>query len=256
MSSNESINSKRGAVTDMSARRIRQLIRLEEKLQPDIRRAARRKAKEHFELYMAAGHSAIIAFLTRYGAPRIEEPLWRACKRVENSEAWGECCQMFPVASEQIGYRFRPYRNLLELLMPLRHGLIRFFPGRDERDKISRVFEIAPPWLLWFTYADHSARKLGVRLPDLSSVTYFQRRKICSDEYPENKYIIPEGTVERRPWPDGVIREPVARVKIVDRADWPILLPKERIEHLREETLEVFHASDPLAAMRAIWARK
>ena len=62
---------------------------MEKQSQVDIKRAQKREAREDFELFLAATYAAIIAFLTRYGAPRIEEPLWRACKRVEKSAKRG-----------------------------------------------------------------------------------------------------------------------------------------------------------------------
>ena len=75
--------------------RLRQIERLEKKLKPDIERTQRLKSQEQFIEFLAATYAATVAFIVRYGAPRIEEPLWRACKRVENSEAWDKCCEMF-----------------------------------------------------------------------------------------------------------------------------------------------------------------
>ncbi len=237
----------------MMRERLRQIARLEKKLKPDIERTQRLKSQEQFIACMAASYAANVAFIVRYGAPRIDEPLWRACKRVENSEAWDKYCEMFPRTLRQVDYRFG---KGVFATQSIRHGLIRFFPGSDERDKLNRIFEIAPPWLIWFTGADDAARMIGVRVPDLSAVSCFQRRPISSDVYPEQRYVLPEGKFEQLPWPDGVIRAPEARVRIVDKTKWPMLLPKERIDHLREETLEVVNASDRRATVRAIMARR
>jgi len=232
--------------------RLRQIARLENKLKPDIERMQKLESRQKFIAFLAAAYAATVAFIVRYGAPQIEEPLSQACKRVENSETWHKCCDMFPITLRRVDYRFG---KIFFETLPIRHGLIRFFPGRDERDKLNRIFEIAPPWLIWFTGADDAARMLGVRVPDLSAVRCFQRPPINADGYPEQRYVLPEGKFEQLAWPDGVVRVPEARVRIVDRSQWPMLLPKERIEHLREETLEVSHASDRLATMRAIMAR-
>jgi hypothetical protein len=40
------------------------------------------------------------------------------------------------------------------------------------------IFKTAPPWLLWFTYGDVNARILGIKLPDLSTVNRFIRKRI------------------------------------------------------------------------------
>jgi len=39
-----------------------------------------------------------------------------------------------------------------------------------EKEKLEQVFASAPPWLIWFTFADYTAELLGLSLPDLSSV--------------------------------------------------------------------------------------
>jgi hypothetical protein len=47
----------------------------------------------------------------------------------------------------------------------LRHFVISSFPGADEKEKLDRVFSAAPPWLLWFTFADYTAALLDLTLP-------------------------------------------------------------------------------------------
>jgi hypothetical protein len=69
------------------------------------------------------------------------------------------------------------------------------FPPTKQRNECG--FEIAPPWLLWFTYGDVFARILGVKLPDLSSVNRFARGEF-------HLFELPDGPFECLPLPDGV----------------------------------------------------
>jgi len=246
----------------MSSQRNRQISRLETRMQPRIERAHKLRRKAQFEMLLATAHAACLAFISRYGRPEIGEPLWRACKRVEASEAWEECCQNFPVSLGEIAYAFRPYSDFLWLAMPIRHCLIHLFPGDNEKDKLNRVFESAPPWLLWFTCADHTARRLGLRLPDLSAVTGYQRLGFRNDErvFSEAKFRMPYGAFVPTPWPDGIITEPPARVRIIE-GGWPLLFPRGITELNRKEQFELLHASwgtpaNWLATARAILRRK
>ena len=65
--------------------------------------------------------------------------------------------------------------------MPLRHVIIANFPGVGEKDKLDAVFASAPPWLIWFTFADYTAKLLGLTLPNLSGVMGFARSKANFD---------------------------------------------------------------------------
>jgi hypothetical protein len=92
----------------------------------------------------------------------------------------------------------------------LRHILLATFPGADEKDKLNRVFESAPPWLIWFTFADYTAKLLDLNLPDLSSVSGFERSKKIFHGW----WALPESAFECRPWPDGLDGEPLARTDL------------------------------------------
>ena len=63
----------------------------------------------------------------------------------------------------------------------VRHAVISNFPGADEKQKLNAVFSSAPPWLIWFTFADYTAKLLGLKLPDLSDVRVFERSKANFD---------------------------------------------------------------------------
>jgi hypothetical protein len=142
--------------------------------------------------------------------------------------------------------------------MPLRHLIIASFPGVGEKDKLDAVFASAPPWLIWFTFADYTAKLLGLRLPNLSEVAGLARSKANFDLW----YGLPSGAFKRRPWPGGPDNEPLARtdLKLLRRdlerpdsqmtprerrraratymkshpiegpGDWPVLLPSEFLQ--------------------------
>jgi hypothetical protein len=219
----------------MSRTRFRQIARLEKLAQPYLR--AGRKTEEEWQSTIrgAAANAAILAFLIRYGNPNIGEPLSCAWERFTNTQVWREYCAKWEtMALEQIGdqwkeygdqtppenrfafisqtYRDTPYdRNGAWLSgQYLRHELIAGFSGATEKEKLERVFAAAPPWLIWFTFADYTAAVLGLSLPDLSSVAGFARSKADFD----NWYGLPKGAFERRPWPDGPDNEPLARTDL------------------------------------------
>ena len=79
----------------MNQTRLRQLARLEKLAKPlhEAQRLAWRKWL--WTVHGASCHAAILAFLIRYGNPKIDEPLSQACQRVDESCAWGECCKRF-----------------------------------------------------------------------------------------------------------------------------------------------------------------
>jgi hypothetical protein len=119
--------------------------------------------------------------------------------------------------------------------------IIAGFPGADEKEKLDLVFASAPPWLIWFTFADYTAELLGLTLPDLSSVRGFARSKASFDLW----YGFPSGVFERRPWPHGPDNEPLARNDLkllrpeIERADNPIT-PRERMRatHMKPQTIK------------------
>lgn len=204
----------------MSIARLRQVAALEKGLGPVIEEM---RCEAEGKLSEAVCHAAAVAFIIKYGSPKIEEPLARARKRVERSEAWRAHCSATPVLGN-CEYEFPRYANDFYVREATRLGIIRFFAGRDERDKLNRIFEKAPPWLIWYTFSDHTARNLGLQLPDLKSVTCFQRFRAAED----SEYDIPKRTFRQELWPRGVVKEPVARPKLLD-FDWPNLMSKEKL---------------------------
>jgi len=182
----------------MNQTRFRQIARLEKR--PVAYTNQREAIAQHLQKLRngAVAHAAVLAFVMRYGNPQIGEPLSEACRRVTESEA----CKA----------SFEPYSRDSVILMghPLRHILLATFPGADEKDKLNCVFKSAPPWLIWFTFADYTAKLLDLNLPDLSSVSGFERSKKIFHGW----WALPESAFECRPWPDGADGEPLARTDL------------------------------------------
>jgi hypothetical protein len=84
------------------------------------------------------------------------------------------------------------------------------FPGADEKEKLDAVFSSAPPWLIWFTFADYTAKLLGLKLPDLSDVRRFERSKENFNCW----WGLPSGAFERRSWSSGPNAELLSRTDL------------------------------------------
>jgi hypothetical protein len=199
----------------MNQTRFRQIARLEKRALPYIKQRER-AAQESQNLHRGAvAHAAVLAFVMRYGNPQMGEPLSEACLRVAESEAWKDCRDKFPLYTfypHLNGNLFQPCTRECVLLFgdPLRHVLLSTLPGADEKDKLNHVFKSAPPWLIWFTFADYTAKLLDLNLPDLSTVTGYERSKNIFHRW----WGLPESAFECRPWPDGTDGEPLARTDL------------------------------------------
>ena len=92
----------------------------------------------------------------------------------------------------------------------LRHVIISEYSGADEKQKLEAALASAPPWLLWFTFADYSAKLLNLKIPDLSEVTRFMRSKTHFDIW----WGLPTDAFEQVPWEHGSQREPLAHTDL------------------------------------------
>ena len=130
----------------------------------------------------------------------------------------------------------------------LRHELIARFSGATEKEKLEQVFASAPPWLIWFTFADYTAELLGLSLPDLSSVAGCARSKADFD----NWYGLPSGAFIPRPWPNGPNNEPLARtdLNLLRPATERPINPKTRREHRRAHAI---YMKTPSAKISEDW---
>jgi len=198
----------------MNQIRSRQIARLEKRALPYIKQRDRIAQQLQKLRDGAVAHATLLAFVMRYGNPQMGEPLSEACRRVAESEAWKACCEKFPKNCKDFNDEslFEPYdRDKVSLFgNPLRHVFLSTLPGADEKDKLNRVFESAPPWLIWFTFADYTAKLLDLNLPDLSTVTGCERSKNIFHGW----WGLPESAFECRPWPHGTDREPLIRTDL------------------------------------------
>ena len=105
------------------------------------------------------------------------------------------------VASEFSDLQWKELRRFLaptfaeEVARIVRQAVMSDLPGSSEDEKFQNLFSSAPPWLIWFTFADFTAGLLGLTLPDLSSVRNFARSKAVLDNWPA----VPDDKFELRP---------------------------------------------------------
>jgi hypothetical protein len=195
----------------MSATRFRRIARLEKLAEPYLEWKSQIEKEWEETLAGAARHAAVIAFVIHYGNPQIDEPLKCASQRCAEAAAWKVCCDAFP-GTLHTGHGFTAHdRDSVSIIGdPLRYLVISSFPGSDEKQKLDRVFAAAPPWLLWFTFADYTAALLGLTLPDLSEVSQFMRSRENFDLW----WGLPRDAFEQKPWPHGKEVEPLARTNL------------------------------------------
>ena len=199
--------------------RIRQIARLQKLAQPFLKRKGDEDEQWTSIIKGAANHAAVLAFLIRYGKPQIDEPLSDACERCAQSAAWKDCCDEFKFLLPGRKYLrvespgpFQPHSvdSVNIIGAALRHVIISTYSGADEKQKLEVALASAPPWLLWFTFADYTAKLLNLTIPDLSKVTEFMRTKANFDIW----WGLPRGVFEQAPWPHGLEDEPLVRTDL------------------------------------------
>ena len=215
----------------MNQNRFRQIARLENAARPSIGMKNRIQREWQMTRVGAAGNAAILAFLIRYGDPRIGEPLSCAWQRFRDTDVWKQYCDKWnELKFARLGDEWKEYGEstpkdnrlafitrrdrvlpfdrdgVLVLSMELRHELLERFSGNNEKEKLEKVFASAPPWLVWFAFGDYTVKLLGLPVPDLATVMHFARSKEDFD----NWYGLPKGAFESRPWPNGPDNEQLA----------------------------------------------
>jgi hypothetical protein len=94
-------------------------------------------------------HAVILAYLIKFGEPKIGERL---------SEAW-----------KRTGYQGTEdpfvYQGSMIVCDDLRSTVFPGLPGRNLKEKLNLIFETAPAWLIWFTQAEETAFMLDLKLP-------------------------------------------------------------------------------------------
>jgi len=171
----------------MSQARRRRLARLEKLAEPTIESV--RRADEDFKARVrnhATSHAIGLGALTLYGNPTEDETL---------SEAWQRCMERFP------NQRLKESKGLLingeyarYAAKIVRERVMADLPGSTTKEKFQNLFSSAPPWLIWFTFADFTAAFLELIPPDLSSVTHFERSTSVFKKWPD----LPDGKFEFR----------------------------------------------------------
>jgi hypothetical protein len=183
--------------------RAKQIARLENRARPFIEQ--RLGSAERWERVRrgALNHAVMLGFLLRYGEPQIGEPLEEACRRVTESNAWNQYQRIIPPNMTLVGCedQFAPYSRgaVVEIGEVLRHLFVSRLSGRTEKDKLNAIFKSAPPWIIWFTFADYTAAVLDLETPDLSSVSRFARFRTVFDIW----WGLPSGAFERHRWTKG-----------------------------------------------------
>ena len=215
----------------MNQNRFRRIAQLENAAQPYIGMRSRIQDEWRWTRVGAAGHAAILSFLIRYGDPRVGEPLSCAWQRFMDTDVWKQHCDKWnELKFDRLGEEGKqdgestPKDNRLSFIwrtdgiLPfdrhgvfvlstrLRHELLERFSGNNEKEKLGKVFESAPPWLVWFAFGDYTAKLLGLPMPDLATVMHIARSK----EDFANWYGLPRGAFESRPWPNGPENEQLA----------------------------------------------
>lgn len=251
----------------MNQNRFRQIARLENEARPYIEMKNRIQHQWEMTRVGAVGHAASLAFLIRYGDPRVGEPLSCAWQRFMDTEVWKQHCDKWNeleigrLGDERKEYgestpkdnrlassadRALPFsRNgAFVLSMELRHELLERFSGSNEKEKLEKVFESAPPWLVWFAFGDFTAKLLGLPMPDLATVMHFARSK----EDFANWYGLPKGAFESRPWPNGPDNEALSCTNL------DLLHPENPIQQMtRRETRRAKAAAKGLAECADEW---
>jgi hypothetical protein len=235
----------------MNQIRSRQIARLEKRAVPYIKQ--REGIAEQWQKLRrgAVAHATVLALLVRYGNPRLGEPLSSAGGRVAKSEFWGLFCQKFPpdrtIYPDDFEYSFPFTRDRVTIIGDeLRHVSIATFPGADEKEKLNLVLQSAPQWLLWFTFADYSAKLLGLSLPDLSIVSRFER----SNEIFQGWWGLPQSAYECHPWPHGIDGEALART---DLSLFELETGQEMPVTKRERTRALAHPSRSNLGRKVKW---
>ena len=150
-----------------------------------------RRADEAFKARTrddATSHAIGLGALILYGNPKEDEPL---------SEAWQRCMERFPdqkLALERNKGLLTDGNYIPYVAKIVGEKVMAELPGSTEKEKFQNLISSAPPWLMWFTFADFSAASLDLTLPDVSSVEHFERSKSVFEKWPD----LPDGKFEFR----------------------------------------------------------
>jgi hypothetical protein len=172
--------------------RHRRLSRLERLAAPVIKRVKQADEAADQAIHAAAlVHATNLAALVAHGDPKIGEPLSDAWLRCTGSNIWRDWQANLPPAL------FPPFDSVSSDLIfkYLSAHWLSTLPGDSNLKKLDGILSIAPPWLVWFTFADFTANFLKIGLPDLSGVRAFDRSIKVFEGWP----VLPQGKFELQP---------------------------------------------------------
>ena len=164
----------------MTLARRRQMARLERLAAPRVEQIRLTKAQREEEsatrMYNDAMlHAANLSLIILFGDPRIEEPL---------SSAWERCCNsrspelLHDISKENmLSYLGPPFdrRGAGLSAQVFQHHVMPNLPGANVQEKFALIFDRAPLWLIWFTWADATMEALDLPLLDCSAIWKFRR---------------------------------------------------------------------------------
>jgi hypothetical protein len=211
-------------MSQVQRRRIALLEKQAERFSEAIKWAKTQILSETSEVAMI--HATNLGIIILYGDPKIGESL---------SNAWQRCREKRPEIVA-CGHEYAPFRDKFSARIPglfCRENVLSSLSGADQKEKFAAMFASAPPWLVWFTYGDFTTEMMGIKTPDLSSVSRFVRSKATLTRWP----LLPAGAFELCPWPDGSDNEPMT--------------PSER-ESVRNEVLQLNDQMTPRERRRAL----
>ena len=145
------------------------LSRLEKLAIPAVDRA--KQLDEATRLTIEPGakvHARNFAAVALYGDPNPHEPLSDAWSRCRQASIWQTL--QFPLEG-----RGTPFARSTSFEDYLERCWAPTLSGTNEKEKFDPIFANAPPWLIWFTFADWTADFLNYQLPDLSEMHSFAR---------------------------------------------------------------------------------
>jgi hypothetical protein len=133
--------------------KLRRIARLETKIEPYFQKQKEKAQRADQLLDRAARYHAIrLAVLVLHGKPDLKERL---------EVAWERCLIKFP------GECFVNSR-IADIVSGRMETVLEELPGETEKQKFQHVFDIAPHWLLRFTFAALTAQILKLQCPNLS----------------------------------------------------------------------------------------
>ena len=163
----------------MTVARRRQIDRLEKLAAPRIEQI--RVAREQRELEIsrliyrdAEIQPANFSLIVLFGDPQIDEPLTSAWERCRNSRS----PELLHEQENMLSYLGPPFdrQGAHWSAHVFQHHVMPNLPA-NVQEKFTPIFDRAPLWLIWFTWADATMEALAIERRDLSEIRRFRRSR-------------------------------------------------------------------------------